>query len=305
MAFRATIFTFVLLLNQLLRATAVPLVVGGADAFDQEFLASFLPASSHATTPDSGGSCDADSIIPSSNDPAHSTAYPSWFTTTLMARRILALSTTAVASTVFPDPLPPNSRVPSGVSGLSVSVNEYIADCDKFLPPPAPSAGGAEESDRGEGEGNPILLALYVGTTFRNTAAGSNISLTVDWWDHLDSTEPVYPGFPLSAAGLPRMTLFGHLEPLGKAVPGEMEECFLDAHPDARAWAPGRKDSPHAGYWTRMVVEQVYWIGGFGDIARIGWLNVTEWKGIREDKSLDGIGDGRGWGDVRLPGEKE
>lgn len=298
MALQTTIFAFILLLNQLLHAIAVPLVTGGAGVFDQEFLASAVPGKSS----DTDSSNDADSIIPILDDPVESTIYPSWFTTTLMARRILALSTTGVVSTTFPDPLPPHSRAPPGVSGLSVPMNEYIADCDKYLPPV--SSSESAEEDEG-GEGNPTLLALYLGTTFRNTAAGSNISLTVDWWSHVDSTDPIYPGFPLSAAGLPRVMMFGHLEHLPLSVTGELEKCFLDAHPDALAWAPGKKGAAHPGYWARMIVEQVYWIGGFGDVARIGWLNVTEWKGIREGKSLDGIGDGRGWGDVRLPGEKE
>ena len=125
----------------------------------------------------------------------------------------------------------------------------------------------------------------------------------------MNETKPIYPGFPLSAAGIPRVALMGHLEPLSGHVPKDAEEavgkCYLGVHPDAHAWAPHNKDSPHSSYWAIMVVDQAYWFGGFGDVQRIGWMNVTEWKGIREDKSLDGIGDGRGWGDVRLPGEKE
>lgn len=83
-----------------------------------------------------------------------------------------------------------------------------------------------------------------------------------------------------------------------------LEKCFLAAHPDAEAWLPNKKGSPHASFWARMVVNRVYWIGGFGDVQHIGWMNVTEWRGIRREKSLPGIGDGRGWEDVRLPGEK-
>lgn len=84
-----------------------------------------------------------------------------------------------------------------------------------------------------------------------------------------------------------------------------LEKCFMGAHPDAKAWAPSNKHSPHASYWARMVVTHVYWIGGFGDVQRIGWMDVNDWKGIRKEHSLPGIGDGRGWQDVRLPGEKE
>jgi hypothetical protein len=216
-----------------------------------------------------------------------------------MARRLLALSTTGTVSTIFPDPLPGNSHAPASVAGLPISLPEYIADCDEYLP--------ADVSNGGDG--NPTLLALRVSTTFRNTAAGSNISLAIDWWDHLNQTQPVAPGFPPSEAGLPRVTLIGHVEPFDTPVHRDteaaLEECYLRAHPDASVWLPGKPGAPHSSFWAKMVVEQVYWIGGFGGLQQIGWMNVTEWKGIRRVGSLPGVGDGRGWEEVRLPGEKE
>ncbi|KAL4973320.1 pyridoxamine 5'-phosphate oxidase-domain-containing protein [Aspergillus desertorum] len=222
---------------------------------------------------------------------------PSWWTSTLMARRLLALSTSGVASTIFPEHLPPYSRTPDAVAGHSASLKEYFADCDEALPP---------ESGNG-GDGNPIFLALHVATTFRNTAAGSNISLSIDWWDHLNQTTPVFPGFPLSAAGLPRVTLFGYIVPFKTPIPSETEkalkECYVAAHPDSKVWLPGRVGSPHSSFWAKMVVTQVYWIGGFGGLQQIGWINMDQWKGIRRKGSLPGVGDGRGWEDVRLPGE--
>ncbi|KAL4874853.1 pyridoxamine 5'-phosphate oxidase-domain-containing protein [Aspergillus karnatakaensis] len=222
---------------------------------------------------------------------------PSWWTSTLMARRLLALSNSGVVSTIFPDPLPPRSHAPESVAGQSISLKEYFADCDEALP-----------SDAGNGgDGSPTFLALRIATTFRNTAAGSNVSLSIDWWDHLNNTRPVFPGFPLSAAGLPRVTLFGYIEEFETPVPATTEaalrNCYVGAHPDAQVWLPGRPGSPHSSFWAKMVVTQVYWIGGFGGFQQIGWMNVTEWSGIRREKSLPGIGDGRGWQDVRLPGE--
>ncbi|KAL2827709.1 pyridoxamine 5'-phosphate oxidase-domain-containing protein [Aspergillus cavernicola] len=222
---------------------------------------------------------------------------PSWWTSTLMARRLLALTTSGVVSTIFPDPLPPRSHAPANVAGQSISLKEYFADCDEALP-----------TDTGNGgDGNPTFLALRVATTFRNTAAGSNISLSIDWWDHINKTKPVFPGFPLSAAGLPRVTLFGYIESFETPVPRQTEaalrSCYVNAHPDAHVWLPGRPGSPHSSFWARMVVTQVYWIGGFGGFQQIGWMNVTEWNGIRRRGSLSGVGDGRGWEDVRLPGE--
>ncbi|OOF93432.1 hypothetical protein ASPCADRAFT_36385, partial [Aspergillus carbonarius ITEM 5010] len=226
------------------------------------------------------------------------TTAPSWFTSTLLARRLLALSTTGIASTIFPSPLPSTSHAPPSVAGHSISLTEYLADCDPFLPTPP------------QEEGNPTFLALRVATTFRNTAAGSNLSLSLDWWSHINDTAPVFPGFPLSQAGLPRVTLFGYIEPLETPVSGEVEEalkeCYLVKHPDAEVWLPSKEGAPHQSFWARLVVTQAYWIGGFGGLQQIGWLNVTEWKGIREGGSDAGIGDGseRGWGDVRLPGER-
>ncbi|KAJ5724302.1 FMN-binding split barrel-like protein [Penicillium malachiteum] len=220
---------------------------------------------------------------------------PSWFESTLMARRLLAKSSSGVISTVFPNPLPPSARSPSSVAGLPIGLREYIADCDGALP------SALTHSDNGD----PTILALRVATTFRNIGTASNFSLELDWWDHIDQAGPIYPGLPLSPAALPRVTLFGYLDPL----PGlsdyntaELEQCFLKSHPDAKVWLPGASGSPHSSFWARMVVTQAYWIGGFGDVQQIGWIDINEWKGIRRYKS-DGVGDGRGWEDVRLPGE--
>ncbi|KAJ5092633.1 hypothetical protein NUU61_007503 [Penicillium alfredii] len=235
----------------------------------------------------------------SSPENADALSRPSWFTSTLMARRLLALSPSGVVSTVFPDPLPPSTHAPSSVAGLSIGLREYVADCDGVLP---------SEVSPGD-SGNPTILALRVATTFRNIAAGSNLSLELDWWDHLHEAAPVYPGLPLSAAGLPRVTLFGYLEPLPSPLPETaataLEKCFLASHPDARVWLPGALGSPHSSFWASLVVTQAYWIGGFGDVQLIGWMNVTEWKGIGRHASEVGVGDGRGWEDVRLPGEKQ
>ncbi|GLA23882.1 hypothetical protein AnigIFM63326_009862 [Aspergillus niger] len=251
---------------------------------------------------------DTDTLIPSSSNLNTDFAPPSWFTSTLLARRLLALSRTGTASTIFPSPLPPNSHTPPSLAGHSTTQTEYLADCDPYLP----ANDTSSESPRGLG--NPTFLALHVATTFRNTAAGSNISLSLDWWDHVNDTTPVWPGFPLSEAGLPRVTLFGYVEPFETPVPEAVEsaltKCFLEKHPDAEAWLPGKEGAPHSSYWAGLRVEQVYWIGGFGGLQRIGWLNVSEWKGITQWGSGGGgggfgDGSGRGWGDVRLPGEKE
>lgn len=221
---------------------------------------------------------------------------PSWFESTLMARRLLAKSSSGVISTTFPDPLPPSSRSPASVAGLPIGLREYISDCDGALP------SELTHSDNGD----PTILALRVATTFRNIGAGSNLSLELDWWDHLEQAAPVYHGLPFSPAALPRVTLFGYLDylpELSEHSTAQLEQCFLQSHPDARVWLPGASRSPHSSFWARMVVTEAYWIGGFGDVQQIGWIDMTEWKGIRQYESVNGVGDGRGWEDVRLPGE--
>jgi hypothetical protein len=44
----------------------------------------------------------------------------------------------------------------------------------------------------------------------------------------------------------------------------------------------------------RLVVEHVYWFGGFGDRARIGWLPLEQWQDVTPGE-IDAC---------RLPGEK-
>lgn len=45
----------------------------------------------------------------------------------------------------------------------------------------------------------------------------------------------------------------------------QLSECYFNYHPDAKAWAPGRKGSPHLSVWARMDVQDVYYTGGFGE----------------------------------------
>ncbi|OJK02017.1 hypothetical protein ASPACDRAFT_40839 [Aspergillus aculeatus ATCC 16872] len=273
---------------------------------------------------------DSPSLSPSlsfSSEEEEREAYkaPSWFESTLLARRLLALSPTGTASTIFPSPLPANSRayahIPEDVAGHSISLTEYLSDCEHALFPTtsSPSSSSSQENEEATGQGNPIFLALNVATTFRNTAHGSNLSLSLSWWDHVNRTEPVFPGFPLSPAGLPRVTLLGYVEGIDfeavarstgrdrDEVEARLTECYLRAHPDSKAWLPHRKGAPHESFWARLVVQQVYWVGGFGGLQQIGWANLSEWRGIGRWGSAGDLGDGsrRGWEGVRLPGEDE
>lgn len=74
----------------------------------------------------------------------------------------------------------------------------------------------------------------------------------------------------------------------------DVAKCFTGVHGDSKWWLPGDEHSAHRGVWMRMVVEQVYWIGGFGDRAFIGWFEPEVWRGVSREQ----------WEGVRLPGEK-
>ncbi|PGH06133.1 hypothetical protein GX51_02520 [Blastomyces parvus] len=237
---------------------------------------------------------DLDLDLDDEDDPTHKPEYtfPSWDTTHLLARRLLALSTTGVLSTVYP---PSSSVHRSSLEGVPIGLPDYIADCAND-----PSSELAELL----GPGNPLILALNIGTTFRNTKAGSNISLSIDWWHRQGAGQTGVAGHDalLARAELPRLSLLGSLAPL-ENLPDTTriaaEKCFLAAHPDAEWWLPGHDNVAHSGYWAKLVVEEAFWVGGFGDRARIGWLVPDTWKSV----TRDGKDGKQGWADVRLPGE--
>ncbi|KAF2753454.1 hypothetical protein EJ05DRAFT_505093 [Pseudovirgaria hyperparasitica] len=188
----------------------------------------------------------------------------------VQARRILRLETIGTLSTIFPSSssIAPFERRPSDVQGTPVGLMDYFADC--------------------EAHGNPTILAIGIATSFKNVDAGSNITLSLRW-------HPPYPaGTPYSAASMPRFSLVGYLEDIEKDEMNKLgvEGCFVKTHPDAAAWLPGNRI--HESKFVRLVVKEVYWIGGFGDRAYIGWIPLDEWSQVTEKEI----------GETRLPGEK-
>ena len=192
----------------------------------------------------------------------------------VQARRILSLTSIGTLSTVFPsqDAVEPYSGPPASVAGTPIGLMDYITDC------PSSKSGAI---------GDPTILAIDIATSFKNVAAGSNISLSMRW------QPPAYKDLPYSAAALPRYSLSGHLEKIPESEVQRLRvaECFTRHHPDAVAWLPG--NAIHESEWVRLVVEEVYWIGGFGDRAYIGWIPSEEWKSVTEEE-IDR---------TRLPGE--
>jgi hypothetical protein len=211
---------------------------------------------------------------------------PTSYESAIMARRILHLTPLSTLSTVFPSSKSLENR-PSGLHGTPIGLMEYVADC--------------------ESEGNPTILAINIATSFKNVAAGSNISLALQWTPPYPPSKrislPYFSLFsdtdpkptPYSAANLPRFSLTGYLEKIQGGTMDQMRlaKCFTSVHPDAKYWLPGNRI--HECEWVRLVVTDVYWIGGFGDRAYIGWIPVEEWRNVTREE----------WEGIRLPGEKK
>jgi hypothetical protein len=211
---------------------------------------------------------------------------PTSYESAIMARRILHLTPLGTLSTIFPPSKSMENR-PSGLRGVPIGLMDYIADC--------------------ETTGNPTILAINIATSFKNVAAGSNITLSLQWTPpHPPSSRISLPFMSLfskskpkptaySAANLPRFSLIGYLEKIPKEHVEDIQlaKCFTHIHPDAKYWLPG--NSIHESEWVRLVVTDVYWIGGFGDRAYIGWIPAEEWKNVTREE----------WTGIRLPGEKK
>lgn len=234
-------------------------------------LSIFLPLVSSRTI-----SSPPEAILSNPATPNNGFKIPTSYESAVMARRILHLTSLATVSTVFP---------PSkAAAGTPVGLPEYIADC--------------------EDTGNPTLVAIKISTFYQNVAAGSNISMSLQWtpphppskrielWSSDDSD--VKP-LPYSAANLPRFSLSGHLEKIeeDEVKANDIGKCFTDVHPDAKYWLPG--NHIHASEWARLVVDSIYWVGGFGDRAYIGWIPIEEWNNVTRKE----------WESIRLPGEKK
>ncbi|KAF2829775.1 hypothetical protein CC86DRAFT_285847 [Ophiobolus disseminans] len=186
----------------------------------------------------------------------------------VQARRILRLENIGTLSTVFPTAPHATERRPSDVGGAPIGLMDYFGDCEPTT-------------------GNPTILAITIATSFKNVDAGSNITLSLRW--HPQDSQWRSP------ASLPRFSLVGRLEDLSaEDVKSQLvPACYVKHHPDAAWWLPGNRI--HESKWVRLVVEEVYWIGGFGDRAYIGWIPKEEWLSVTPQEIES----------VRLPGEKK
>lgn len=236
---------------------------------------------------------------------------PSSFESAVIARRVLHLTKLATLSTIFPnaskdadadaDADGAEIHLP-GLDGLPIGLLDYVADC--------------------EDEGNPTILEIKIATTFKNARAGSNITLSMNWVPpyppskritflsrlakfvpFLSSSEYNTPAkqsgtpdtVPYSAANLPRFSLIGYIEDVNPSplAAVKLAACFTAKHQDAKYWLPG--NVIHESQWSRIVVTKVYFIGGFGDRAYIGWIPLDEWQSVKRSD----------WEAIKLPGEQK
>lgn len=246
-------------------------------------------------------STTARSVVHQSVDqPAHNAdlRIPTVHESVVMARRIMHLSSIGTLVTTFPEESQHSTEDdslggamtrenrPPEMAGSPIGLMEYYADCEPKT-------------------GNPTLLAVNIATPYKNYAAGSNISLHIRWWPTQKNTylpslefeaedEEEIPT-PHTPAALPRFSLHGHLEIIGneEIVWDLIPACFLKQHPDSIVWQPG--NDIHTSRYMRFVVEHVYWFGGFGDRARIGWLPIDEWRNVTMEEIAA----------MRLPGESK
>ncbi|GEQ67938.1 hypothetical protein JCM33374_g1604 [Metschnikowia sp. JCM 33374] len=148
---------------------------------------------------------------------------------------------------------------------VPTSSMEYYADCDS--------------------DGDPYWLVIDIGSPARNIAHGSSYSFTIRAGDHpaADHVDPEYPGgISSSPAGSPRLTLKGDIVNVTNSSSEDisnLEKCFIKRHPDAKWWLPSNTKSPHKAHWVKIIVSDVYIIGGFGDRAYIGPIPGDDYHG--------------------------
>ncbi|EMF16907.1 uncharacterized protein SEPMUDRAFT_137642 [Sphaerulina musiva SO2202] len=229
----------------------------------------------------------------SSSDDFH---FPTVRESVAQARKILHLTTVGDLVTVFPSTtsnkdVSASENRPEGMDGSPIGLMEYYADCDPH-------------------SGNPVLLALDIATPYKNYNHGSNISLSIRWWPIQKNTYSMLDTFtswmwktqdedeiptPHTPAALPRFSLHGHLETISaeRLQDGKIQACFLRSHPDSIYWQPG--NDIHQSHYAQLVVDHIYWFGGFGDRARIGWLPLEIWQNLTMQEVIE----------AKLPGEKK
>ncbi|KAK8858855.1 hypothetical protein IAR55_003085 [Kwoniella newhampshirensis] len=96
-----------------------------------------------------------------------------------------------------------------------------------------------------------------------------------------------------SPMGQGRVALMGNITLLPELSPTEshaLASCYTRYHPDARWWLPDTVGSPHTSVWARMDVDDIYYVGGFGDTHYIGHIPVDLYAQAGEHRLGSGSG---------------
>ncbi|KAJ9130452.1 FMN-binding split barrel-related protein [Coniochaeta hoffmannii] len=254
---------------------------------------------------------------PASAGETTSLRIPTSYESAVLGRRILALTPIGTLATVFPEDADTNEHRPSGLGGTPLALMDYIADCGD-VGDPTLLALNIETHFRNVRAGSNISLAVRwtppyppekriksssgVRSLLQSVISHIGFSSPQDDDDN-DEAESLSPheSESYSAANLPRFNLLGYIAPIPDSddrsdpdgVGARLAACYTSAHPDAKYWLPGNRI--HEAHFVRLVVTHVYWVGGFGDRAYIGWIPVEEWRNVTREE----------WEGVRLPGEKK
>ncbi|KAI1318759.1 hypothetical protein EDD11_005830 [Mortierella claussenii] len=131
------------------------------------------------------------------------------------------------------------------------SMDYYVDDCDT--------------------PGTPLMLLSHLQVNVQNARTLNRVSLAI----RRLPAEGEH-GNPMVD---PRVTLLGHLVPLDKDRHPRAEACFVKQHPEAKWWLPG--SGFHDFKWYHMDIKEIYYVGGFGGIHYIGWIDVDTYYEVK------------------------
>ncbi|OAV96585.1 hypothetical protein PTTG_01019 [Puccinia triticina 1-1 BBBD Race 1] len=155
----------------------------------------------------------------------------------------------------------PDNHPDPFLRGLPIGLQEYFA--------PYPN-------------GDLVLLVLPISPIYGNVLQrkeNSTMGLTLAINDELGTVQRKNA---IWAANRRRVSVFGELEMLEEeAEQKEAKALYEKVHPDSTLW--DGHGGPHASFWARLVVRKVYYFGGFGDRAAIGWLDLDFYRAGLED----------------------
>ncbi|KAG0311522.1 hypothetical protein BGZ99_010111 [Dissophora globulifera] len=118
-------------------------------------------------------------------------------------------------------------------------------------------------ADDCESPGTPLMLLSDLQVNVRNAKTDNRVSLAIRRLPgRNENTSPMAE---------PRVTLLGHLVPVAKDKYANAEACFLAQHPNV-GWLPG--SGFHDFKWYHLEIKDIYYIGGFGGIHYIGWIDT-------------------------------